>query len=87
MPPDGLRVLRASQNQLLQATDVLGHFFLAHAYYCLGDQSKSRRMKAELFEEIFADTFSQSSPEKHLFISNGELQLVEPGVYTFSFGA
>jgi len=43
-------------------------------------------MKAELFEEIFADTFSQSSPEKHLFISNGELQLVEPGVYTFSFG-
>lgn len=55
LPAGGICVMRDKKSRMIQMADVFGNFALAHLFVKLGDTSRKRRAKAELFRDVFGD--------------------------------
>jgi hypothetical protein len=51
----GLRPLKDARSRAIQVADVFGNFALAYAFVQLGDDSKTRVVKAQILADVFGD--------------------------------
>jgi hypothetical protein len=51
---DGIRALADAKSRVIQVADVFGNFALSYIFVQLGATSKTRTMKADIFERVFS---------------------------------
>ena len=83
----GVTVLKDHKSLLIQAADVIGNFALSYIYYRLGNTSKKRIIKGQIFEEIFGDRFAAVDIVKDIeLLGDNDLKLKFDGAFTLQLG-
>lgn len=81
-----VRKIKAKQSILIQAADVLGNLFIALVYTVLGDTSKKRAEKAELFCEVWGFSVSDFDLSSKVELNGKDFKLKEGGFFAFKIG-
>ena len=84
---NGVEVLKDQKSIMIQAADVIGNFSTSYIFYKLGDTSKKRKLRAEIFEEVFGDKFScMEFQDKIEIVNQNDLKLKKEGALTLKLG-
>ncbi len=75
LSPNGITVMNDTKSFLIQAADVLGNFSMAYTFMKLGNESKSRKARAALIEEVFGDRMSEIGISKQVSFNGDDLVL------------
>lgn len=85
---NGISVLRDSQSLAVQAADVIGNYSNSYLFYKLGNTSKKRVLKGEIFERVFGDKFSAVNFATSVqLVGQNDIQILTEGAYTMEFSA
>ena len=66
---NGLRVLKDTKSEMIQAADVIGNFMVSYLFIKLGDTNRNRRIKGEIFEDVFGDVLSDQQIHENFVIA------------------
>jgi hypothetical protein len=81
----GVRALRDAKSRSIQAADVFGNFALSYAFVRLGHPSKTRAVKAQVFEDVFGDTLEPNQVTSAAILTgDNDIQLKRAGGLTLS---
>jgi hypothetical protein len=85
---DGISVLKDTKSLVIQAADVIGNFSTSYIYYKLGNKSKRRILKGQIFETIFKENCSSKNDfsQDIDLIGDNDFQLKKDGAFTFRLG-
>lgn len=72
---NGVAVMSDTKAFLIQAADVFGNFSMAYTFVRLGNESKSRKAKAALIQEVFGDRISEVDFSKQVSFVGNDLVL------------
>ncbi len=85
---NGISVLKDENSLAVQAADVIGNFSTAYVYYKLGNSSKSRILKGQIFERVFGDKYSTENFSSMVkLVGQNDLELLVDGSFTMEFSA
>jgi hypothetical protein len=81
----GISVLTDANSRIVQVADVFGNFALSYLFFHLGHPSKTRAIKAKVFDEVFGELLDpkQVSSAASL-VGDNDIQLKKAGGYTLS---
>jgi hypothetical protein len=85
----GIRALDDAHSRVIQAADVFGNFALGYIFHKLGHPSKTRRIKAEILERVFATELSAGPIHTACSLAgptNNDIRLTQPGGLTLRIG-
>jgi hypothetical protein len=82
----GIAVVSDTRSIIVQAADVVGNFAMAYAMYHLGDSSRTREVKAGVFEAVFGDVITADDVIASAELRDGELALKTDGALTLNIG-
>lgn len=86
---DGILALNDAKSRAIQAADVFGNFALAYMFVQLGHKSKSRVVKAGIFEHVFSSEITPKpihAAATLTGLTNNDIQLTQPGGLTLRIG-
>lgn len=81
-----VETMKDSQSMLIQAADVLGNFSMSYVFIKLGNRSKKRAAKAQLFANVFGDTFERFDFSSSIVMQGNDIYLKEGGSLTLQIG-
>ncbi|CAB5697509.1 hypothetical protein CP913_33315 [Pseudomonas aeruginosa] len=84
-----IRALTDAKSRAIQVADVFGNFALSYIFIQLGHTSKTRKMKAEIFERVFSSEISPGpilSAAKLSGVTMNDIELTQPGGLTLRLG-
>ncbi|MDP3150484.1 MAG: hypothetical protein Q8N83_15280 [Ignavibacteria bacterium] len=82
----GISVLKDQHSIAIQAADVIGNFSTSYVYYKLGNTSKTRILKGQIFEKVFGDKFDLDEFIKSVkLVGKNDLELLIEGAFTMTF--
>ncbi len=82
-----IETMKDSRNLLIQAADVIGNFSMAYVFIELGDNSKSRKLKAQLLEDVFGDTIEQFDFSSEITLHGHDFSLNNDDTLIFQIAA
>lgn len=85
----GIRALTDAKSRAIQVADVFGNFALSYIFIQLGHTSKTRKMKAEIFERVFGGEITPgpiSTAAKLSGATKNDIELTQPGGLTLRLG-
>ncbi len=83
----GLRALNDANSRAIQVADVFGNFALSYAFVHLGHTSKTRAVKAKVFEDVFGDILDPSHVTSAcMLVGANDIQLKQAGGLTLRIG-
>lgn len=80
---DGVSFLKDQKSFLIQGADVIGNFSTCYLYHKLGDSSETRKIKSEVFENIFGNTMIKNEVLEQLQLSGNEIKFPYHGSLDF----
>lgn len=85
--PNGISVVNDAKSIAVQAADVVGNFSTSCIYSNLGNKSKKRILKGQIFESVFGNHFGGQDFSKDVeLVGDNDLKLKRDGAFTFQFG-
>lgn len=87
---NGILALNDAKSRAVQAADVFGNFALSYIFVQLGHTSKSRAVKAEIFERVFSSEITPGPIHTVATLTgptNNDIQLTQPGGLTLRIGS
>lgn len=85
----GIQALSDAKSRVIQVADVFGNFALSYIFIQLGDTSKTRKVKAEIFERVFSSEITPGpilGAAKLSGPSGNDIELTQPGGLTLRLG-
>lgn len=87
LAPGGLRALSDAKSRAIQLADVFGNFALGYAFFHLGGTSKTRAVKAQVFENVFGDLLNPGAVTAAAsLVGDNDIQLKHSGALTLRIG-
>lgn len=84
----GISVLKDDHSFAIQAADVIGSFSTSFVYYKLGNTSKTRIARGEIFEKVFGDKFGLENFSSSIkLVGENDLELLNEGAFTMEFSS
>ncbi|MFH2143305.1 MAG: hypothetical protein ABIJ97_12835 [Bacteroidota bacterium] len=85
---NGISVLKDQYSFAIQAADVIGNFSTSYVYYKLGNTSKTRILKGQIFEKVFGDKYGLENFSSSVrLVGQNDLELLIEGGFTMEFTA
>ncbi len=85
---NGIAVLKDSRSLAVQAADVIGNFSTSYVYYKLGNTSKKRILKGQIFERVFGDKYNTENFKDSIKLcGTNDLELLNDGAFTMEFSS
>lgn len=85
---NGIYILKDQKSFLVQAADVIGNFSNAFLFYKLGNSSKKRQLKGQIFERVFGDFFANDDfTTKVKLIGQNDFEILHNGPYTMNISS
>lgn len=81
----GIQALTDTKSRPIQVADVFGNFALSYIFIQLGHKSKTRKVKAEIFERVFSSEITPApilSAAKSSGATMNDIELTQPGGLT-----
>ena len=76
--------MKDTQSMLIQAADVLGNFSMSVVFELLGDSSKKRKEKADIFRTVFGDSMGSLADIASKLVKTGnDIEIINGGALTF----
>lgn len=86
MVQNGFHLMPDSESLMIQAADVIGNFSTAYIFVKLGRLSRTRSLKAKLFEQVFRDLLPPTKFEDDIELVKDDLRLRADGAFTLTIG-
>jgi len=84
----GITVLKDQNSLAVQAADVIGNFATSYVYYKLGNTSKKRILKGQIFEKVFGDKYGAENFASSIkLVGQNDLEILSEGTFTMEFTA
>jgi hypothetical protein len=87
---NGICALDDAKSRAIQAADVFGNFALSYIFVQLGHPSKSRALKASIFERVFSNEITPGPIHTTATLTgptNNDIQLTQSGGLTLRIGS
>lgn len=84
---NGIAVVKDTKSIAVQAADVIGNFSTSFIYSKLGNKSKKRILKGQIFDSVYGKYFANQDFSNDVeLINDNDLKLKKDGAFTFKFG-
>lgn len=85
---NGVRVLDDANSRCIQVADVFGNFALSRVFVQLGQTSKTRDAKTQVFDDVFGDIVDPNSIKSAVTLSPpNDIRILQPGGLTLEVGS